>query len=90
MPVAMSEDPKSNSPQPIAHSLLLDVDVGIDDAVMMVYLAAEPGVEIVAVGSCHGNCSAALSAANALKVLVVVGLEPVPVALGAGDRGPRA
>lgn len=63
--------------------LLLDVDVGIDDAVMMLYLAAEPGVEIVAVGSCHGNCSSALSAANALRVLEVAGLEGVPVALGA-------
>jgi purine nucleosidase len=83
LPVAMSEEPKAHSPQPIAHSLLLDVDVGIDDAVMMLFLAAEPGVEIVAVGSCHGNCSAALSAANALKVLEVVGLEHVPVALGA-------
>jgi purine nucleosidase len=62
---------------------LLDVDVGIDDAVMMLYLAAEPGVEIVAVGACHGNCSAALSAANALRVLEVVGLNDVPVALGA-------
>jgi purine nucleosidase len=63
--------------------LLLDVDVGIDDAVMMLYLAAEPGAEIVAVGSCHGNCSAALSADNALRVLEVVGFEDVPVALGA-------
>ncbi len=79
----MSEEPIANSQQPVARSLLLDVDVGIDDAVMMLYLAAEPGVEIVAVGSCHGNCSAALSAANALRVLEVVGLEDVPVALGA-------
>lgn len=63
--------------------LLLDVDVGIDDAVMMLYLAAEPAAEIVAVGSCHGNCSAAVSAINALKVLEAVGLDEVPVALGA-------
>jgi purine nucleosidase len=83
MPVLMSERPTAHSPKSIAHSLLLDVDVGIDDAVMMLYLAAEPGVEIVAIGSCHGNCSAALSADNALKVLEVVGLGDVPVALGA-------
>ena len=70
--------------------LLLDGDVGIDDAVMMLYLAAEPGVEIVAVGSCPGNCSAALSAGNALKVLEVVGLEGVPVALGAESPLPDA
>ena len=79
----MSEAPIANSQQPIARGLLLDVDVGIDDAVMMLYLAAEPGMEIVAVGSCHGNCSAALSAANALRVLEVAGLDGVPVALGA-------
>lgn len=63
--------------------MLLDVDVGIDDAVMMLYLAAEPTAELVAVGSCHGNCSAATSATNALKVLEAVGLDHVPVALGA-------
>jgi purine nucleosidase len=63
--------------------LLLDVDVGIDDAVMMLAIAAEPDAEIVAVGSCHGNCSAAQSAVNALRVLETVGLEHVPVALGA-------
>lgn len=62
---------------------LLDVDVGIDDAVMMLAIAAEPTAEIVAVGSCHGNCSAALSAVNALRVLEAVGLDHVPVALGA-------
>jgi inosine-uridine nucleoside N-ribohydrolase len=65
------------------HRLLLDVDVGIDDAVMILALAAEPNVEIVAVGSCHGNCSAAQAAANALRVLEAVGLDRVPVAQGA-------
>ncbi len=82
-PGADSQQPEANRQQPIARQLLLDVDVGIDDAVMMLYLAAEPSAEIVAVGSCHGNCSAALSATNALKVLEVVGLDRVPVALGA-------
>ncbi|MGH2617115.1 MAG: nucleoside hydrolase, partial [Thermomicrobiales bacterium] len=83
-PLAMSQERRANSQQPVApRQFLLDVDVGIDDAVMMLYLAAEPTAEIVAVGSCHGNCSAALSAINALRVLEVVGLEHVPVALGA-------
>ena len=59
------------------------LDVGIDDAVMMLAIAAEPAAEIVAVGSCHGNCSAAQSAVNALRVLETVGLDRVPVALGA-------
>lgn len=63
--------------------IVLDVDVGIDDALMMLYLAADPRAEIVAVGSAHGNCSAAQAAINALRVLDVVGLHDVPVALGA-------
>ena len=68
--------------------LLLDVDVGIDDAAMILYLAAEPTAEIVAVGSTHGNCSAAQAATNALKVLEAVGRGHVPVAVGA--ENPRS
>lgn len=63
--------------------LVLDTDPGIDDAIMMLYLAAEPTAEIVAVGSTHGNCSAAQAAVNALRVLDVCGLDDVPVAVGA-------
>lgn len=63
--------------------MVLDVDVGIDDAVMMMAIAAEPDAEIVAIGSAHGNCSAATAAQNALKVLETIGLDHVPVALGA-------
>lgn len=62
--------------------LVLDVDVGIDDALMMLMLLAEPSVEIVAVGSTHGNCTAADAALNALRVLEEVDASNVPVALG--------
>lgn len=62
---------------------LLDTDVGIDDALMLMYLAAEPGAEIVAIGSSHGNCSAAQAALNTLKVLDVLGLDHISVAVGA-------
>ncbi len=62
--------------------LVLDVDVGIDDALMMLMLLSEPTVEIVAVGSTHGNCTAADAACNALRVLEAVGANHVPVALG--------
>src|SRR4051794_34703331 len=65
-----------------ARQFVLDTDVGIDDAMMIIYLAAEPGVEIAAVGSTHGNCSSAQSAFNALRVLDAIGLAQVPVALG--------
>ncbi len=63
-------------------SVVLDVDVGIDDALMMLYLLSEPEVEIVAIGATHGNCTAADSARNALRTLEAVGVTTVPVALG--------
>lgn len=70
--------------------IVLDVDVGIDDALMMLYIAAQPNTEIVAVGSAHGNCSAAQAAINARKVLDVLGLDQVPVAVGAESPIPGA
>jgi purine nucleosidase len=63
--------------------VVLDGDYGVDDALALLYLAAEPGVEIVAVGSVHGNTEAAVAADNALSVLELAGLPDVPVAVGA-------
>jgi purine nucleosidase len=63
---------------------VLDGDFGIDDALALLYLASEPGVEIIAVGSVHGNAEAAVAATNALSVLDLAGLGHVPVAVGAG------
>lgn len=62
--------------------VVLDVDVGIDDALMMLMLLSEPLVEVVAVGSTHGNCTSADASLNALRVLEAVGAGSVPVALG--------
>src|SRR5215203_1507979 len=62
--------------------VVLDVDVGIDDALMILYLLSEPDVEVVAIGATHGNCTAADSARNALRTLEAVGVTSVPVALG--------
>jgi purine nucleosidase len=64
-------------------SVLLDMDVGIDDAIAIMYLAAKPDVEIVALGSVYGNCDAEVGAWNALRVLEVVGRRNTPVAIGA-------
>jgi purine nucleosidase len=49
---------------------------------MIVSIADEPDAEIVAIGSSHGNCSAAQAARNAIRVLDVLGLDDVPVAIG--------
>ena len=34
---------------------VLDMDVGIDDAIAILYLAAHTDVDIVALGTVHGN-----------------------------------
>lgn len=62
--------------------IIIDTDPGVDDALAIMYLAAQEDAEIVAVGSVHGNVPAPLAATNALRVLELVGLE-VPVAVGA-------
>jgi purine nucleosidase len=63
--------------------VIIDTDPGIDDALAILYLAATPGVQIVAIGSAHGNVSATQGAANALCVLAQAGRTDVPVAVGA-------
>jgi purine nucleosidase len=65
--------------------VVLDMDVGIDDALAIMLLAAQPEVEIVALGSVHGNIDALRGAENALRVLETCGLPNVPVALGAAQ-----
>ena len=68
--------------------ILLDADVGIDDAIAMLFLAGRPDAELVGVGSVHGNIPSDLAAANALRLLELCGLDSVPVAIGA--RRPMA
>jgi purine nucleosidase len=63
-------------------SLILDMDVGVDDAIAIVYLAGHPEVRIAAVGSVHGNVEAPLAADNARRVLELCGLGDVPFAVG--------
>jgi purine nucleosidase len=66
----------------VQRHVVLDVDVGIDDALMILGLISEPEVEVVAIGATHGNCTAADSARNALRTLEAVGISSIPVALG--------
>lgn len=67
----------------MVHRVIYDGDFGIDDAMALLVLAAHPDVEVVAVGSVHGNTSAGQAATNAITVLDVAGLPSVPVAVGA-------
>ncbi len=63
--------------------VIVDCDTGVDDAIALLYLAGRPDVDLVAVGSVHGNVPSDVAARNTLRVLDVAGLDGVPVAVGA-------
>lgn len=65
------------------HKLVLDGDYGIDDSLAALFLCHQPDVEILAVGTVHGNAAAEAAAHNALAVLAIGGRSEVPVAVGA-------
>jgi purine nucleosidase len=62
--------------------IIVDADPGIDDALALYYLRAQPDTEIVAIGTVHGNVPVAQATANALRLVERLGLD-VPVAMGA-------
>ncbi|MCI9856980.1 nucleoside hydrolase [Microbacterium proteolyticum] len=70
--------------------ILVDCDTGIDDALALAYLLAEPAVEIVGVTTVSGNTDAARAAANTLSLFELAGADDIPVAVGAHDFRGRA
>jgi len=68
--------------------VVVDTDTGIDDAMALVWLATHQAVDLVAVGSTHGNCRTDQAAVNALRVLDAFGRSDVPVAVG--EAAPRS
>lgn len=68
-------------PQPF----YFDTDLGIDDAMALAYLLADPGAQLVGVGTVSGNVSADQAARNVLDLLALSGRSGVPVAIGAAD-----
>ena len=65
--------------------ILLDCDPGIDDAIMLLYLAAAVHAgeaELVAAGTVHGNIDSLTGALNTLRLLELTGVTGVPVAIG--------
>ena len=69
------------APRPV----YLDCDPGVDDALALAYLLASPEVDLVGIGSVHGNVSAVDGARNALDLLALAGRHDVPVAVGAAE-----
>ncbi len=62
--------------------LILDVDTGIDDALALLYAAASPEAELVAVTCLPGNAALADVTRNTRAVLELVGRMDVEVAAG--------
>jgi purine nucleosidase len=62
--------------------LILDVDTGIDDSLALLYAAASPEVDLVAVTCVAGNVDARQVAVNTLAILELAGRGDVEVALG--------
>ncbi|AMB58421.1 nucleoside hydrolase [Microterricola viridarii] len=71
-----------DQPTDIRH-VIVDTDTGIDDALALLYLAAQPNVEISAITSVYGNTPVEDAVTNIARVLKVVGLEQTLVARGA-------
>ena len=69
--------------------LILDLDMGVDDAMALAYAIASPEVELVGITTCFGNVRVEQSAHNCLAVLDLLGRPEVPVYLGA-DRPMKA
>lgn len=63
--------------------LLLDCDPGHDDAVAILLALGSPGVRLLGITTCFGNCAVEDATRNAQRVLALVGREDVPVAVGA-------
>ena len=62
--------------------LLLDVDTGIDDSLALLYAAASPEAELLAVTCVSGNTDARQVGVNTRAVLELVGRTDVEVAIG--------
>ncbi|MGZ6269972.1 MAG: nucleoside hydrolase [Candidatus Limnocylindrales bacterium] len=69
-------------PDPVPTPLIIDCDTGIDDSLALLYAAASPEAELVAVTCVAGNVDARQVAENTRAVLELAGRSDVEVALG--------
>ncbi|MEM3671098.1 MAG: nucleoside hydrolase [Thermoprotei archaeon] len=66
----------------MTRKVLLDVDVGIDDALALILAVRSPELDVVAVSAVAGNVELEKTTANSLRVLDAVGETGVPVYRG--------
>ncbi len=64
-------------------TFLVDCDTGVDDALALLYLLADPANHICGITTVSGNTPATVAAANTLGVLALMGRLDIPVAIGA-------
>ena len=75
--------PGTSYTQP-AVRMVIDADIGVDDAAAIAYLLRDPSkVEILGITAVAGNTSVENSASNALLLLETAGRTDVPVVVGA-------
>jgi purine nucleosidase len=65
--------------------VILDTDPGIDDALAFVLLKAMPEVQLQAITVTHGNTTVEKCTTNALKLVELLGMQHIPVAIGANQ-----
>jgi inosine-uridine nucleoside N-ribohydrolase len=70
--------------------VILDTDPGIDDALAFILLKAMPEISLQAITVTHGNTSVEKCTKNALKLVELLGLQDIPVAMGATEPLVRA
>jgi inosine-uridine nucleoside N-ribohydrolase len=68
------------------HSVLMDVDTGIDDALALVYLLSRPDVRVQAITCTAGNVGARQVALNNLALLELCGRPGIEVAIGCEEQ----
>lgn len=66
--------------------IIIDVDTGIDDAVALMFAAANERFEIIGITTSFGNATLNKTTFNTLQILELLGRQDIPVACGA-DRG---
>ena len=76
--------PIRSSSHRTAKPVLLDMDVGADDAVALCLALRSPEINVVGITAVHGNVGVRQAAANTLRTLdVLEGATEIPVAMGA-------
>src|ERR1041384_1620824 len=69
----------------MAHSVLLDCDPGLDDALALLLAHGDPNLTLVGVTTVGGNVELEATTRNALQLREYLKFPPVPVVQGARD-----